>query len=64
MTERDVVSLYVSQTETLCFPNRNNLFPLMKQNVSLNEISKKHSIYQLVNLELSLKTSIFNMNDV
>ena len=48
MTERDVVSLYVSQTEILCSPNRNNMFPLMKQNVSLNETNEKHSIYQLV----------------
>ena len=48
----DDVSLYVSHIETTCFSNRNTLFHKEKQNVSVNETNKKHSIYQIVRLAL------------
>ena len=43
-----IVSLDVSHVETFCFSNRNILFPLMKQNVSIKETNKKHIVFQIV----------------
>ena len=43
-----IVSLDVSHVETFCFSNRNNLFPLMKQFVSIKETNKEHIVFQIV----------------
>ena len=43
-----IVSLNVSHVETFCFSNRNNLFPLMKQFVSIRETNKEHIVFQIV----------------
>ncbi len=59
-----VVSLEVSHVETFCFPNRNNLFPLMKQFVSIRETNKKHIAFQLVRFKYRIESPIFDNNDV
>ena len=59
-----IVSLDVSHVETFCFPNRNNLFPLMKQFVSIKETNKKHIVFQLVRFKYRIKSLIFDNNDV
>ena len=59
-----IVSLYVSHVETFCFPNRNNLFPFMKQFVSIKETNKKHIVFQMVICNYCLKLIAFDGNDV
>ena len=59
-----IVSLDVSHVETFCFSNRNNLFPLMKQFVSINETNKKHIVFQIVKFKYYLKIPVFDNNDV
>ena len=59
-----IVSLDVSHVETFCFPNRNNLFPLMKQFVSIKETKQKHIVFQMVSCNYCLKLLAFDGNDV
>ena len=59
-----IVSLEVSHVETFCFPNRNNLFPIMKQFVSIKETNKKHIVFQIVRFKYRLKSPMFDSNNV
>jgi len=59
-----IVSLDVSHVETFCFTNRNNLFPLMKQFVSIKETNKKQIVFQLVRFKYRIKLPIFDNDDV
>ena len=50
-----IVSLDVSHVGIFCFPNRNNLFPLMKYFVSIKETKQEHIVFRMVICNFCLK---------